>query len=92
MKPFPRCSLVERLNEGLHHKLTLVSAPASFGKTTLLSEWIHAIDRPVAWLSLDEDDNDLTRFWTYVVAPHTARPAGTVGQHIPTCSRYGNVV
>jgi LuxR family maltose regulon positive regulatory protein len=61
-----RPRLVERLNFGLHHKLTLISAPAGFGKTTLLSEWIEQCDRPVAWLSLDEADNDLTRFLGYL--------------------------
>ncbi len=44
--------LIERLNEALHHKLTLLSVPAGFGKTTLLSEWVAASERPVPWLSL----------------------------------------
>ena len=70
----PRPALIERLDSGLDRKLTLVSAPAGFGKTTLVSEWVEdllaagAIDgRPlkVAWLSLDEDDNDPIRFLTY---------------------------
>ena len=64
----PRPRLFERLNAGLHGKLTLISAPAGFGKTTLLSEWIASCERPVAWLSLDEGDNDPTRFFTYLVA------------------------
>ena len=68
-----RPRLIERLNEGLHRRLTLISAPAGFGKTTLLSEWIHcrgAVTAPlqVAWLSLDEGDNDPTRFLAYFVA------------------------
>ncbi|MDQ3396771.1 MAG: LuxR family transcriptional regulator, partial [Deinococcota bacterium] len=63
-----RPRLTERLNEGLHCKLTLVSAPAGFGKTTLVSEWITGGERPAAWLSLDEGDNDPTRFMTYLVA------------------------
>lgn len=63
-----RPRLVERLNEGLRCKLTLISAPAGFGKTTLLSEWIAGSERPVAWLSLDEGDNDPTRFLSYLVA------------------------
>jgi LuxR family transcriptional regulator, maltose regulon positive regulatory protein len=72
--PPPRPSVVlrprlsERLNEGLHRKLTLVSAPAGFGKTTLISAWIALCDRQVAWLSLDEGDSDPTRFVTYLVA------------------------
>jgi len=52
----------------MHRKLTLISAPAGFGKTTLISEWIAGGERPFAWLSLDERDGDLTRFWTYFIA------------------------
>ena len=67
-----RPRLIERLNHGLvqGHKLTLVSAPAGFGKSTLLSAWVQGDDmRPRAtWFSLDEADNDLTRFLTYFVA------------------------
>jgi LuxR family maltose regulon positive regulatory protein len=63
-----RPRLIERLNEGLHHKLILISAPAGFGKTTLVSEWLAGCQRPVAWLSLDEGDNDPARFLTYLVA------------------------
>jgi len=87
-----RPRLIERLNAGLHGKLSLISAPAGFGKTTLLSEWVHQIRvksgmmsggpigdaghrsssgfRPasVAWVSLDRGDNDLARFWAYVIA------------------------
>lgn len=62
-----RARLIERLNAGLNSKLTLISAPAGFGKTTLVSEWLAACNRPVAWLSLDEGDNDPTRFLTYFV-------------------------
>jgi len=56
------------LDESLTHKLTLVSAPAGFGKTTLLSEWIGGCGHPFAWLSLDEGDNDPISFLNYVVA------------------------
>jgi len=63
-----RPRLVERLNAGLHRKLTLVSAPAGFGKTTLLSEWVASTKRSVAWVSLDEGDNDPARFLSYFVA------------------------
>ena len=67
----PRPRLIERLNDGLSlgAKLTLVSAPAGSGKTTLLSEWVAGcgLRTRVAWVSLDEDDNDLPRFLTYVV-------------------------
>ncbi len=63
-----RPRLIERLNEGLHGKLTLISAPAGFGKTTLVGEWVAGCGRPAAWLSLDEGDNDPTRFLAYLVA------------------------
>jgi LuxR family maltose regulon positive regulatory protein len=63
-----RPRLLERLNQGLHHKLTLVSAPAGFGKTTLVSDWVASCERPVAWLSLDEGDNDPVRFLSYFIA------------------------
>ncbi len=65
-----RPRLIERLNEGLFsgHKLTVISASAGFGKTTLVSEWVASCGQPVAWLSLDEGDNDPTRFLTYLVA------------------------
>jgi LuxR family transcriptional regulator, maltose regulon positive regulatory protein len=63
-----RRRLSERLNEGLHRKLTLISAPAGFGKTTLVSAWLATCERPVAWLALDEGDNDPARFLTYLVA------------------------
>ncbi len=62
-----RPRLIERLNAGLHRKLTLISAPAGFGKTTLVSEWVAGCERPAAWLSLDEGDNDPIRFLTYLV-------------------------
>ncbi|HZG67154.1 MAG TPA: AAA family ATPase, partial [Herpetosiphonaceae bacterium] len=63
-----RQRLFDRLQRGLPGKLTLISAPAGFGKSTLLSAWVAGCARPVAWLSLDERDNDLTRFLTYLVA------------------------
>lgn len=66
----PRPRLIERLKEGLSYNLVLVSAPAGFGKTTLLSEWTR-ISQPkvrTAWVSLDEGDNDPVRFWDYFIA------------------------
>ena len=63
-----RPHLVQRLNEGLQGKLVLVSAPAGFGKTTLLSSWAGQSALPVAWVSLDAGDNDPTRFLAYVLA------------------------
>jgi LuxR family maltose regulon positive regulatory protein len=66
-----RPRLIERLSCGEEAALTLVSAPAGFGKTTLLTDWLSAAataDRSVAWLSLDARDNDPALFWAYVVA------------------------
>ena len=65
-----RPRLVERLHHGTEGKLTLVSAPAGFGKTTLLAEWLAASpadQRPAAWFSLDPGDNDPVRFWAHVL-------------------------
>jgi LuxR family maltose regulon positive regulatory protein len=65
-----RPRLIERLNEGLSasRKLTLISASAGFGKTTLVSEWVAGCDQKIAWLSLDEGDNDPACFLTYFIA------------------------
>lgn len=63
-----RPHLSERLKEGLDRRLTLVCAPAGFGKTTLVADWLNSLEHPFAWLALDEGDNDPTRFLTYLVA------------------------
>ena len=63
-----RPRLLNCLNDGLTQKLTLISAPAGSGKTTLLSEWIRHDSLPAAWLSLDNKDNDVARFLTYMIA------------------------
>lgn len=75
----PRSRLVQRLNDGLTRKVTLVSAPAGFGKTTLVAWWLQPRHRPeaaaicpvppsrVMWVSLDEGDNEPARFWSYVI-------------------------
>src|SRR5207244_676313 len=77
----PRPRLIERLNEGLHRKLTLIAAPAGFGKTTLVSAWVAGCDRQVAWLSLDKGESDPTRFLTYLVAAlQTIAP--TIGEGV----------
>ena len=74
-KVVPRPRLIERLHEGLHGKLTLIAAPAGFGKTTLVSAWLATDERPAAWLSLDEADRDPTRFLAYlIVALQTIAP------------------
>ena len=68
-----RTSVSERLDQGLQsaegfaRKLTLVSAPAGFGKTTLVRSWLAGRENVTAWLSLDEDDNEAERFWVYLV-------------------------
>ncbi|UCB44109.1 MAG: hypothetical protein JSV77_05630 [Dehalococcoidales bacterium] len=62
-----RPRLLERLKKGLQLKLTLVAAPPGYGKTTLLSEGVRNNQMPVGWLSLDQDDNDPTRFWSYII-------------------------
>jgi LuxR family maltose regulon positive regulatory protein len=64
----PRPRLAERLDAGLNYPLTLISAPAGSGKTSVLSAWIPHSERCITWLSLDEGDNDPTRFWLYVIA------------------------
>ena len=64
----PRPRLVEQLQQGLAQALTLVSAPAGFGKTTLLAQWLAQTSMPVAWLSLEAQDNDPARFLSYLIA------------------------
>ena len=64
----PRPRLTERMQAGRYKKLTLVSAPAGYGKTTLTSDWAAHSNVPIAWLSLDEQDNNLVRFLIYLVA------------------------
>ena len=84
----PRPRLVGTLGGGLF----LVCAPAGFGKTALLADWLRADGRPVAWLSLDAGDNDPVRFWRHVVAAlDRARPGiservgALVGPQVPSC-------
>jgi len=70
-----RTNLIQRLNDGIVHnkRLTIVSAPAGYGKSTLLSEWASRMEIPVAWLSLENDENSPIRFWNYFV-----RSLGTI--------------
>ena len=74
----PRPRLVEKLNRGIQGPLTLVSAPAGYGKTTLLAEWRSGPGSrtPIAWLSLDNEDNDPSRFLTYLATALGALKAG----------------
>src|SRR5512137_2799852 len=79
-----RPRLVARLAEGLRlaRRLTLVSAPPGFGKTTLIQDWITSSDHRAAWLTLDEGDNDPARFMRYLVAA-LGRPDERVGRAPP---------
>jgi LuxR family maltose regulon positive regulatory protein len=74
-----RHRLVERLGSKLEGKLTLISAPAGFGKSTLLSECAKTCDRPVAWVTLDKGDNDPSRFFSYLITA-LQRIEGEVGE------------
>ncbi len=67
-KIIPRPRLITQLNNGLHRRLTLVSAQAGFGKTTIVSQWIHSIDRLIGWFSIDERDSEPQQFLAYLVA------------------------
>jgi len=75
-----RLHLIEKLNQGIHRKLTLISAPAGFGKTTLVTDWIQSqgddASSPllIGWLSLDEEDNDPVRFLTYLITALNRTP------------------
>jgi LuxR family maltose regulon positive regulatory protein len=79
-KLIPRPRLMERLSAGLRGPLTLIAAPAGYGKTTLLSEWRAGIghDLPAAWISLDSGDGDLALFLSYLTAALESVQAGLV--------------
>jgi LuxR family maltose regulon positive regulatory protein len=81
-----RPRLYNRLDAGLERRLTLLSAPAGFGKTALLSAWRtrHASEeRPIGWFSLDESDNDAARFWAYAIGA-LQRVRSGIGEHALT--------
>ena len=63
----PRPDLIDLLNHGNHSKLTLISAPTGYGKTTLLCQWLSACSFPIAWLTVDKADNDPVRFLSYLI-------------------------
>jgi hypothetical protein len=83
----PRSRLSDRLAEATARELTLVCAPAGFGKTTLIADWARMARRPVAWLSLDEGDNDVVRFWRYVAAALEQLHGGIERQVTPPAGR-----
>lgn len=76
-----RTRLIQRLQQGMERTLTLISAPAGFGKTTLLADWIASCAIPAAWFSLEPQDNEPTRFLSYLIAslqtlnPHMGKTA-----------------
>ncbi len=80
-----RPRLTQRLDDGLRsgHRLFLIVAPAGYGKTTLVTEWLDQIDIPSAWLSLDEADSDPHRFFTYVVAALQKTLGPALSQPVP---------
>ena len=71
-----RDRLLEELNEGLHRKLTLISAPAGYGKTTLLSEWAAGCQWRLGWITLAAADNDTERFLAYLISAMQTADAG----------------
>lgn len=62
-----RNGLLEKLNKGLNYKLTIIAAPAGFGKSTLVAQWVEKTSTATGWLSLDKGDNDVIVFWTYFI-------------------------
>ena len=93
VKRVQRPSLIQRLNEGmeLNRQVTLVSAPAGFGKTTCVSEWVDTLDNwPVTWLSLDPSDDDPGRFFAYFMAA-LQKVNAKLGQEIEGVLRSGQL-
>ncbi len=87
--PFVRSHAIGRLERVMRCPLTVVSAPAGFGKTTLLAQWIRVTRLPVAWVSLDKGDNDPVRFWVYVLAALDPLIPGVLAQVRPLLSTSG---
>ena len=89
----PRSRLIEKLDKGLSRKLTLISAAAGFGKTTLLCSELHRLRRPFAYVSFDERDNDPVRFWNHIITalqttvdPHIGKRAQSILQTLQASS------
>lgn len=87
-----RPQLIRRLNEGLEsgRQITLISAPAGFGKSTCAAEWISRLTRPTAWLALDRSDDDPARFFTYLIAALQQIDQG-LGSEIEAVLRSGQL-
>ncbi|MHA6482392.1 LuxR C-terminal-related transcriptional regulator [Paenibacillus sp. strain BS8-2] len=79
----PRPRLIQKLDEGLHTKLTWISASAGYGKTTLLSEWARESGAPVAWVSLDKGDDEWLSFWTYMISSIEDKAPGFAQKVLP---------
>src|SRR5262245_36730038 len=79
-----RPRLRDRLSRGSQTRLTVVSAPAGFGKTTVLADWLSAAEeQAVAWLSLDEGDSDPALFWTYLITALQTTAPGVGASALP---------
>lgn len=83
--------LIRQLEAGVRGKLTLISAPAGFGKTTLIKSWLEHSPHRAAWLSLDPADNTLTRFWAYVIAALQQIETGIGSESLETLSQSINM-
>lgn len=95
----PRLRLLQRLDEGVRQggdgfarKLTLISAPAGYGKTTLVADWIARMEKPVAWLSLDEGDDDPVRFLAYLTAALRSLPQFPSALEVPDVRGTGQTI
>jgi LuxR family transcriptional regulator, maltose regulon positive regulatory protein len=91
-KQVSRPQIIQRLNEGLasFRGITLISAPAGFGKTSCVSEWLNILDLPVTWLSLDTTDDDPGRFFTYFIAA-LQKVNENIGREIASILRAGQL-
>lgn len=87
----PRTRLLQRLDLAVRGRLTQLAAPAGFGKTTLLAQFLSARAEPAAWLSLDETDNDPAKFWRYFIHALGAAVPGLPERALPLLDSYPNV-
>jgi LuxR family maltose regulon positive regulatory protein len=85
--PLVRSQAISRLDRAIQLPLTVVSAPAGYGKTSLLAQWIATARMPVAWVALDKGDDDPVRFWTYVLAALDTVVPGMLAQVLPILSQ-----